>query len=33
MDQTGAAGMAAEGYDYKQIIMHFYQNTEIRKVY
>lgn len=33
MDQTGAAGMAAEGYNYQKIINHFYQETETRKVY
>lgn len=33
MDQTGAAGMAAENYNYKEIIKHFYQETSVEKNY
>ncbi|MFW6287379.1 MAG: SpoIID/LytB domain-containing protein [bacterium] len=33
MDQAGAAGMAAENFDYKEIISHFYQNISIEKEY
>ncbi|RCW89264.1 SpoIID/LytB domain protein [Halanaerobium sp. DL-01] len=30
-DQSAAAGMAAEGWSYREIINHFYPETEIRK--
>ncbi|MFW6281494.1 MAG: SpoIID/LytB domain-containing protein [bacterium] len=33
MDQTGAAGMAANGYEYKDIIKHFYDDISIEKMY
>jgi len=33
MDQTGAAGMAEDGYTYQDIINHYYQGTEIKKKY
>jgi SpoIID/LytB domain protein len=29
MDQTGAAGMADDGYDYKQILSHYYPNGKL----
>lgn len=29
MSQYGAQGMALEGYDYKDILKHYYQNIEI----
>lgn len=32
MSQYGANGMAKEGYDYKQIINHYYKNCEIKKI-
>lgn len=32
MSQYGANGMAKEGYSYEQILKHYYQNTEIRKI-
>lgn len=31
MDQSAAAGMAAAGWDYQEIIKHFYPGVEIRK--
>jgi len=31
MSQWGAKGMADEGYDYKQILQHYYRNTTITK--
>lgn len=31
MSQYGANGMAKEGYNYKKIINHYYQNVEIKK--
>lgn len=31
--QTGAAAMAAQGYNYKQILRHYYKGAEIRKNY
>lgn len=33
MCQTGAIGMAREGYTYRQILKHYYPHTEITKVY
>ncbi len=33
MDQTAAAGMAEYGFNYKEILKHFYNNTEIKKIY
>ena len=30
MSQYGADGMAAEGYDYKKILSHYYSGTEVR---
>ncbi|MFW6409978.1 MAG: SpoIID/LytB domain-containing protein [Halanaerobiales bacterium] len=33
LDQTGAAGMAEENYDYKEIIRHYYPGTEIVPLY
>ncbi len=32
MSQYGANGMATEGYDYKAILSHYYQNTEIKSI-
>ena len=32
MSQYGANGMAKEGYKYDQILKHYYQNTEIKKL-
>lgn len=32
MSQYGANGMAKEGSNYKQILKHYYQNTEIKKI-
>lgn len=32
MSQYGANGMAKEGYTYDQILKHYYQNTEIKKI-
>ena len=32
MSQYGAEGMAEEGYNYKQILSHYYQNTFIKKL-
>lgn len=32
MSQYGANGMAKEGYDYKDILKHYYQGTEIKKI-
>ena len=32
MSQYGANGMAKEGYKYDQILKHYYQNTEIKKI-
>ena len=31
--QIGAAVMGAEGYDYKEILMHYYKNAEIKKIW
>lgn len=31
--QIGAAVMGAEGYDYKQILLHYYDGAEIKKIY
>jgi len=31
--QTGAAAMAAQGYNYKQILRHYYKGAEVRKNY
>lgn len=33
MDQTGAAGMAEEGFTYREIIKHFYKGATIKKAY
>ncbi len=33
MSQYGANGMAKEGYTYEQILKHYYQNTEIKKIH
>lgn len=30
MSQYGANGMAKEGYDYKDILKHYYKNCEIK---
>ena len=32
MSQYGANGMAKEGYNYKEIITHYYQDVEIKKI-
>ena len=32
MSQYGALGMAKEGYNYQEILKHYYQNTEITKL-
>ena len=32
MSQYGALGMAKKGYNYKEILTHYYQNTEIKKI-
>lgn len=32
MSQYGANGMAKEGYDYKEILNHYYQNITIKKI-
>ena len=32
MSQYGANGMAKEGYNYKEILKHYYQGTEIKKM-
>ena len=32
MSQYGAEGMAKEGYSYKDILSHYYQNTEIASI-
>jgi len=32
MSQYGANGMAKDGYTYEQILKHYYQNTEIKKI-
>lgn len=32
MSQYGALGMAREGYSYKEILQHYYQGTEIKKI-
>ena len=31
--QIGAAVMAAKGYSYQQILLHYYQNAEIQRQY
>jgi len=33
MDQTAAANMAAEGFDYRRIFSNFYQDIDIEKIY
>jgi stage II sporulation protein D len=33
MCQEGAIAMAGKGYSYKQILKHYYSNTEIKKLY
>ena len=32
MSQYGAQGMATSGYNYKQILNHYYTNTKIKKL-
>ena len=32
MSQYGANGMAKENYTYKEILKHYYQNTEIKEL-
>ena len=32
MSQYGANGMAKEGYNYKEILKHYYLGTEIKKI-
>ena len=32
MSQYGALGMAKEGYNYEEILNHYYKNTEIKKL-
>lgn len=32
MSQYGALGMAKKGYNYKEILTHYYQNTQIKKI-
>ena len=32
MCQAGAAGMAEYGYSYKEILQHYYKDTEIKKL-
>ena len=32
MSQYGALGMAKEGYNYKEILMHYYTGTTIEKI-
>lgn len=32
MSQYGANGMAKDGYQYEEILKHYYQNTEIKKI-
>ena len=32
MSQYGANGMAKEGYKYEDIIKHYYQDVEIKKI-
>ena len=31
--QIGAAVMGQQGYDYKQILLHYYRNAEIKRLY
>ena len=31
--QIGAAVMGAQGYDYNQILLHYYRNAEIKSIY
>ena len=31
MSQYGANGMAKEGYNYKEILLHYYYGVEIKK--
>ncbi|HBE76950.1 MAG TPA: hypothetical protein DDW65_04100 [Firmicutes bacterium] len=33
MDQSGAAGMAADGYKYDQILNHYYSGSELKQLY
>lgn len=33
MCQTGAIGMAAQGHDHREILTHYYQGVEVRKLY
>ena len=33
MSQYGAHGMAKNGYDYKEILAHYYQGTTIKNLY
>ncbi len=32
MSQWGAHNMAQQGYDYRQIVLHYYKNTILAKV-
>ena len=31
--QIGAAVMGEQGFDYKEILLHYYKNVEIKKIY
>ena len=31
--QIGAAMMGEQGFDYSQILLHYYRNAEIKKIY
>ena len=33
MSQYGANGMAKDGYSYQEILVHYYQNTELKNIY
>jgi stage II sporulation protein D len=33
MSQTGVKGMVEKGYDYKQILQHYYSGTKVEKIY
>ena len=32
LSQYGSNGMAKEGYNYKDILLHYYKNCEIKKI-
>ena len=32
MSQYGAEGMAKKGYNYKEILSHYYQGTNLKKI-